>query len=128
MTGKLIQSYEDLEVYQLAFELAIVLHQLSLNFPKIEQYALGDQLRRASKSICANIAEGFARRAASVTEFKRFLSVAFGSSEEVRVWLSFAERLGYIEPAQALTLKSDYIRISKMLRSLGKAWTKRAER
>ena len=124
MTEKSIQSYEDLEVYQLAFELALVLHQLSLGFPKIEQYALADQLRRASKSICANIAEGFARRAASVTEFRRFLSIAFGSSEEVRVWLSFAEKLGYVEAAKATELKSDYIRISKMLRALGKAWSK----
>jgi four helix bundle protein len=90
-----IKSYEDLIVYQRSFELALELHKLSITFPKIEQFALGDQLRRSSKSICANIAEGFSRRSHSVPEFKRFLSVAFGSSEETRVWISFAYRLGY---------------------------------
>jgi four helix bundle protein len=125
---KAIKSYEDLDVYQLAFDLAIMVHHLSLGFPKFEQYGLGDQIRRASRSICANLAEGFARRAASVQEFKRFLSIAFGSAEEVRVWLSFAERLGYGDGDKIQDIKSQYIRVSKMLRSLGKAWLPKPQR
>jgi len=51
-------SFEDLEVFQRAYRVSLEIHQKSLKFPKAEQYALADQLRRASKSVCANIAEG----------------------------------------------------------------------
>jgi four helix bundle protein len=124
MTSK-IYSYEDLTVYQLAFELAIKLHHITLSFPKIEQYSLADQIRRASRSICANIAEGYARRAASVIEFKRFLSMAFGSAAEMQVWMNFAKRLNYIDQKSADDFISKYVEVSKMLRALGKAWHKR---
>ena len=59
---KIVRSFEDLEVFQRSYQLALELHKRSLTFPRIEQYALADQVRRASKSICANLAEGFARR------------------------------------------------------------------
>ena len=54
-----VRSFEDLEVFQRAYRMALEVHRISLTFPQIEQRVLGDQLRRASKSICANIAEGF---------------------------------------------------------------------
>ena len=119
-----IQSYEDLIVYQRSFELALTLHKVSLTFPKIEQFALADQLRRASKSICANVAEGFSRRSHSVAEFKRFLVVAFGSAEETRVWIRFAHRLGYLEEKTANNLLAQYLEICKMLRALNNSWQK----
>jgi four helix bundle protein len=59
---KLVREYRDLEVYKMAFTTSLSIHKSSLEFPKIEQYALADQMRRASKSICANIAEGFAKQ------------------------------------------------------------------
>ncbi len=62
--------FEDLEVFKKAYRVSLEVHRQSLTFPKIEQYALGDQLRRASKSICANIAEGFAKQGSSAAEFK----------------------------------------------------------
>lgn len=114
------KSYESLSVYQRAFTIAIALHKLSLNFPKIEQYSLADQIRRASMSICANIAEGYARRLASNQEFKRFLSIAFGSAEEMRVWISFAAELGYVDRDASKYFINEYYEIGKMLRSLGK--------
>jgi len=71
-------SFEELEVFQRAYKLSLEIHRLSLEFPKREQYGLGEQIRRASKSICANIAEGFAKQSFSVQEFKRYISIAVG--------------------------------------------------
>ena len=60
--GKFVHSFEDLTVFKRAYRVSLEIHKVSLEFPKIEQWALGDQLRRASKSIPANIAEGLASR------------------------------------------------------------------
>jgi hypothetical protein len=57
MNGK-VERVEDLEVFRCAYRLSLEIHKSSLEFPRIEQFALADQLRRASKSICANLAEG----------------------------------------------------------------------
>ena len=62
MTDKRVAAFEDLEVFQRAYRLSLEIHRKSLGFPRIEQHVLGDRLRRASKSICANIAEGFAKQ------------------------------------------------------------------
>lgn len=112
------RSYEDLQVYQRAFQAALEVHALSLEFPKIEQYALADQLRRASKGICANIAEGQAKQHYSAPEFKRFLFMSLGSSEEVRVWLKFAMSLQYVPEDIWQALDNEYDEISKMLSGL----------
>ncbi len=53
-----IRGFEDLEVFRRAYKLALEVHRESLKFPAVEQYALADQMRRASKSICVNLAEG----------------------------------------------------------------------
>lgn len=63
------KSYEDLDVYQKSYTLALEIHKVSKNFPKEEQYSLTSQLRRSSKSICANIVEGQAKSAKSAAEF-----------------------------------------------------------
>ncbi len=68
---KTIQSFEDLEVFQRSYRISLEVHKVSLNFPSVEQYGLADQIRRASKSVCANIAEGFGKRSFSSAEFKR---------------------------------------------------------
>ena len=82
-----VVSFEDLEAFRRAYRVSLAVHRASLNFPKIEQYALADQIRRASKSICANIAEGFAKQRRSAAEYRRFILMAIGSSDEMRVWL-----------------------------------------
>ena len=66
-------SFEDLEVFKRAYRLSLAIHRQSLDFPKIEQYALGDQIRRASKSVCANIAEGFENHASRRRNFDAIL-------------------------------------------------------
>jgi four helix bundle protein len=117
-----VRSFEDLEVYQRAYRLALELHRITLKFPQIEQYALGDQIRRASKSICANIAEGFARQRSSSADFHRFIVIAVGSSDEMRVWLSFCCDLGYVASEDAKMMKEDYSIIARMLHGLRNKW------
>ena len=84
-----IKGFEDLEVFQRAYRLALEVHRDSLRFPKVEQHALADQMRRASKSICVNLAEGYAKQGYSVAEFKRFIQMSVGSADEMRVWCRF---------------------------------------
>lgn len=115
------KGYEGLNVYQRAFDIALKIHRFSLELPKIEQYSLADQMRRSSKGICANIAEGHAKSHHSKPEFRRFLLMATGSSEEVRVWLKFAKSLGYLEEQMWLKWDGEYDEISKMINGLIKS-------
>ena len=120
--GPIVRSFEDLEVYQRAYKLALELHKLTLEFPRIEQFALADQIRRASKSICANIAEGFARQHISTADFHRYVVLAMGSSDEMKVWLSFSLDLGYVSAENAKRLRDDYVTVSRMLHGLRNKW------
>ena len=96
---------------------------MSLHMPQEEQYhGIADQLRRASKGICANIAEGYGKQHRSTKEFKRYLSMATGSANEMRVWLRYALDLGYINNAQWSHFKAQYLEIAKMLSALQQSW------
>jgi four helix bundle protein len=89
-------TFENLEVFRRAYQVSLDLNRVSLQFPKIEQFAgLADQMRRASKSICGNIAEGYGKRRRSSAEFKRYLLMAIGSADEMRVWLRYCSDLEY---------------------------------
>ncbi len=112
--------FERLEVFQKAYQVSLDVHRASLAFPGIEQRALGDQVRRASKSICANIAEGFAKQGQSKAEFRRYLSMALGSAEEMRVWSRYCLDLGYIDEATWQSWRDTYQEIAKMLQGLGR--------
>lgn len=118
-----IRSFEDLQVFQRAYAISLDLHRASLKMPKIEQYVLADQIRRASKSICANIAEGFGRQRASSAEFRRFLTMAIGSCDEMQVWVRYASDLGYADKDITTKWREEYIEIAKMLRGLANSWT-----
>ena len=98
--------------------MSLEIHRESLKFPQIEQRVLADQLRRASKSICANVAEGYGRQKKSKAEFKRFLQMAIGSSDEMRVWVRYAFDLGYIDETVWRRWRDEYQMISRMLQSL----------
>ena len=115
---KISKSFEDIEVFQRAYKLSLAVHRISLTFPSIEQYALGDQLRKASKSICANIAEGYGKQKKSPAEFKRFLLIALGSSDEMRVWSRYCLDLSYIKEPLWQEWRDEYARISRMLQGL----------
>ncbi len=77
-----MNSYKELEVYKLAYRLAIEVHKMTMTLPKYELYEQGSQVRRSSKSIKDNIAEGFGRRRYK-DEFVRFLVFAHSSCDEV---------------------------------------------
>ena len=89
--AKAIRSYEDLEVYQRAMALLPQVHRLALSLPDFERYNLADQMRRASKAIPANVAEGYGRKR-SAKEFKAYLTTALGSTNEMLVHLQHGSR------------------------------------
>ena len=122
----MIRSFEDLEAFKRAYRLSLDIHGESLKWPRIEQGALGDQVRRASKSICANIAEGFARQRVSAREFRRYLLMALGSAEEMRVWCRYCLDLGYIDQARWRSWSEGYQAVAKMLQGLVTAVERRA--
>ena len=117
-----IERVEDLEVYRRAYRLSLEVHRASLELPRIEQFALADQLRRSSKSICANLVEGFAKQSRSAAEYRRYLTVAIGSSDETQLWLRYCVDLGYVEEVVGRRWIADYVEISKMLQGLYASW------
>ncbi|MES0028537.1 four helix bundle protein [Mesorhizobium sp. M0040] len=112
--GRYVERARDLEVYAVSLEV----HRVTPAFPKIEQYALADQLRRSSKAICANLAEGFAKQSHSKAEFARFVSMAVGSCSEVETWICYAFDLQYITQSQLDAWRQSYAQIHGMLVSL----------
>lgn len=117
-----ITSFEDLEVFQRAYQVSLEIHIASLTYPKAEQFGLADQIRRASKSICANLAEGFGKQNHSTAEFKRYISMAIGSSDEMRVWLRYSLDLKYIDEIEWQKWRAEYQEISRMLQGLRNNW------
>jgi four helix bundle protein len=112
------KSFEDLAVFKLAYRLSLEIHRASLDFPAIEQRALAEQIRRASKSICANLAEGFGKQVASPPEFRRFLAMAIGSADEMRVWTRYCLDLGYIDRPTWQRWRDTYQEVAQMLHGL----------
>ena len=113
-----VATFDDLEVFQRAYEISLDLHRASLTFPKVEQFGLADQIRRASKSICGNIAEGFGKRRRSSAEFKRYLLMAIGSADEMQVWLKYCFDLEYVDQKLCARWRDEYRQIAKMLQGL----------
>ena len=109
-----MRGYKDLRVYEKSYAAARAIYQLSEEFPKEEIYAMTNQMRRASLSIPLNIAEGYVKRR-SQKEFKRFLEMAIGSSNEVSVLLDFAKDLEYIREDRYIEISREYEEISRML-------------
>jgi four helix bundle protein len=105
-----ITKHEDLEVYQLAFNAAVQIQEISANFPKEERYSLTDQIRRSSRSVCANIAEAFYKRKYP-NYFNSNLTIALAEGGETRVWLDFAKRFNYLDSSLYDCLIKDYSKI-----------------
>jgi four helix bundle protein len=80
--------YKDLKIYQEAHRLGVAIHHFSLNMPKHELYETGSQIRRASKSISANIVEGYGRRRYQA-DYVKFLVYAQSSCDETNEWISY---------------------------------------
>ncbi len=118
---RFIRSYEDLDVYQRAMEIMPVVHRLVLTFPEYEKYDLATQIRRASKSVPANIAEGYAKKR-SPKEFRAFLTNAMGSATEMEVHLKIALKLGYVGKGECSRIIGEYEIIGKQLYRLIEHW------
>lgn len=108
---KKVRRVEDLIVWQKAHQLVLSIYKETRKFPKEELYGLVSQMRRASVSVPANIAEGFRRRTKS--EKQRFVTIAHGSLEETRYFLILSKDLGYWETNTILSLVDE---TSKLLR------------
>ena len=109
----------ELDVFRRAYALSLVLHRISLGWPKIEQHGgLADQLRRSSRSVCALLAEGAGRQATSDAEFRRYVSMALGSAEESRLWCRYAEDFGYVLSGEVTAWQSELVAIARMLGGL----------
>ena len=117
-----LSSFEDLEVFQRAYRVSLDLHKATLRFPKLEERVLADQIRRASKSICGNIAEGFGKQRRSSAEFKRYLLMAIGSADERQVWLRYCADLGYVDRETCERWRDEYRQIARMLQGLYSSW------
>lgn len=113
-----VRGFEELEVFRRAYTLSLEVHRASLEFPRIEQWALADQVRRASKSICANLAEGFGRQPSSKPEFRRFVTMALGSADEMQVWTLYCRDLGYVDSDTAERWRGEYREVARMLSAL----------
>ena len=96
MEKKLIKTHRDLDVYQVSFDIAMQIFQKSKSFPLEERYSLTDQVRRSSRSICANLAEAWRKRRYEAS-FVSKLSDAEAEAAETQVWIEFAVRCGYME-------------------------------
>lgn len=110
----LVKSHRELEVYKLAFNSALEIFDLSKSFPKEETYSLTDQIRRSSRSVCANIAEGYRKRRYEKSFISK-LSDSEAEAGETQVWLEFALAHNYISEEIFNQLFDNYEHIISML-------------
>ena len=107
-------NFSDLQIYQNSYELALKIHRMTQELPREAQLELGSQIKRSSKSIPANIAEGFAKKN-SQKDFCRFLFIALGSSNETLVHLNFLKDLNYLDVSTFKKLYEEYETLCKMI-------------
>jgi four helix bundle protein len=114
-----VQSYRDLTVWNTAVELTLEVYRITESFPRVEQFGLTSQMRRAAVSVASNIAEGHGRSTRG--EFRNFLSIARGSAFEVEVQLFLAEKIGYADPSTLTKSRVLCDSISRMITRLKRA-------
>ncbi|WP_298154529.1 four helix bundle protein [Flavobacterium sp.] len=106
--------FRNLYAYQKSFELAMEIFEISKMFPKEEQYSLTDQVRRSSRSVCANIAEAYRKRIYP-NHFISKLTDSDAENSETNVWLEFALSCGYISEGSYGSLSQKNIEIGKLI-------------
>jgi four helix bundle protein len=111
-----MQSFKNLKVWEKAHLLTLEVYKSSRGFPREETYGLTSQMRRASASIGANIAEGACRK--GDCEFGRFLYIAFGSASELEYHLLLAHDLEFLDEQDFERLSEEVIQVKRMLTSL----------
>ena len=116
MSGR-INSHRDLEVYKLAFKCAMEIFQLTKNFPPEERFSMTDQIRRASRSVCSNLAESWRKRRYRAV-FINKLTDAQQEASETQTWLDFCIACNYINKQTFERLDQEYENILGMLNSM----------
>ena len=110
----MLRGHRDLKVFKLAYELAMEIFHLSKTFPREEVYSLTDQIRRSSRSVVANLAEGFRKRRYP-NMFLNKMTDCDGEATETQVWLDFALDCGYLSKENHDRLISGYEEVGRML-------------
>jgi four helix bundle protein len=109
-----ITRHQDLDVYRKSFEAAMQIFEVSKQFPKEETYSLTDQIRRSSRSVCANLAEAWRKRRYEAA-FVSKMNDSEGEAAETQTWLEFAVRCGYINKEKGRLLFKAYDEIIAIL-------------
>ena len=111
-----MRNYKDLQVWEKAHKLTLVVYKDTQDFPKEERFGLTSQIRRSSASIAANLAEGCGRR--SDGEMARFIQISMGSGAELSYHLLLARDLGFLQNSGYFNWNSDLSVVMRMLSSL----------
>lgn len=114
-----VSSVEDLEVFKLAHQLSLRIYQITLSFPKEEQFGLVAQMRRACSSIPSNLAEGAGRL--NSNEYRHFVGIARGSAAEISYQLRLVNDLNFISIETFEELSRGYLSVSRMLTRLAQS-------
>ena len=107
MTKNNLKSHEDLVVFQLAFGAAMSIYEISKKFPIDERYSLTDQIRRSSRSVCANLAEAWRKRRYKAA-FTAKLNDCESEASETQVWIKFAVKCAYLDIEKGRELYGTY--------------------
>ncbi len=102
-----IKNHEELEVFQQSYHAALEIFELTKSFPKAEQFSLTDQIRRSSRSVCANLSEAYRKRYYTKSFVSKILD-AEGEAAETQVWIKFSKDFNYIENLKYEELMTDY--------------------
>jgi four helix bundle protein len=110
----MLRGYKGLKVFQLAYKLSMQIFEQSKKFPREERYSMTDQIRRASRSVSTNIAEGYRKRQYPNASRSK-MADSDGEVGETQVWIDYARDCGYWPPALAEKLASGYEEVGRML-------------
>jgi four helix bundle protein len=130
VVDKRITSHRDLEIYRRAFEAAMAVFDLTRNLPQEEAYSMVDPLRRASRSVCANLASAWRRRHFRATCMSKLFKVQ-SSAAETQVWIEFAVRCQYLTVEKGRELYATYKNVLKAVDAIlnkPDAWSRKSAR
>jgi four helix bundle protein len=115
----MLKNYQDLKVWQKAYQLCITIYKITKHFPKEERYGLTSQLKRSAVSVPSNIAEGYGRQ--TTREYMQSLYIAYGSHCELETQILLSKDLGYIKTEDFAVLQKDIGDVERMLKALIKS-------
>ncbi len=118
-----IRHFRDLDVYQKAFDAAMTIFMTTKEFPAEEKYALVDQIRRSSRSVCSNLAEAWRKRKYPAV-FRNKLTDAMQEASETQSWLEFCLACDYVKGDFFNRMDQEYESILAMLNSMEKSYQK----